>query len=472
MVSECEAQFLCHRLHSRFLQRIGQNDQAAYEILFVTFLGLSPEAGRHALSQPYLQSVVTSGLMITAGLAVAAVGVAIPNPISVAAAAGALGALKIGPGIAKIHQKVEVAKTLNLLDASSGSRPLGFPAFSRILRRYARSKEIVELSLSTLETCSILFKKFIKQLILAIEECCDREAEKNHMMRQVDNMRAQQQQRLYESGILQTFAQSLTLTPATPDIGNSLLRSVNILHGIWKARKRAVDSPAAFIAPFTLECMRNLCARGMQTAVRRLHALCLQELHISEVFSNFSVIRVHVDLLVHSLTLLQLLLSMSEEIQCHTPVAAEARIILTQLFESHSLGFKLIFWFLIKGNHICCSDEESSCLKGQKHASWAYGAMFSAISCFNSAAPATQEGCIQFGCLVGNSSLSQLQFMSMAVFFDAVSCSVDCGATAPLHAHHGFWRDDNSKPVCDKTCTHPNVRASGGHYRYETSSVA
>jgi hypothetical protein len=469
MVSECEAQFLCHRLHSRFLQRIGQNDQAAYEILFVTFLGLSPEAGRHALSQPYLQSIVTSGLMITAGLAVAAVGVAIPNPISVAAAAGALGALKIGPELAKSQQKIEVAKTLNLLDASSGSRPLGFPAFSRILRRYARSKEIVELSLSTLETCSILFKKFIKQLIVAIEECCDSEAEKNRMMQQVDKMRSQQQQRLYESGILQTFSQCLTLTPATPDIGNSLLRAVNILHGIWKARKRA--SPADFIAPFTVECMRNLCARGMQTAVHRVHALCQQQLYISEVFSNLSVMRVHVDLLVHSLTLLQLLLSNSDDIQCHTRVAAEARIILTQLFQSHSLGFKQIFWMLLNGTHICCANDEFSCLKGQKHASWAYGAMFSAISRLESAAPASQEGCIQFGRLVGNSSLSQLQFMSMAIFFDAVSCSVDCGATAPLHAHHGFWRDDNSKPVCDKTCSHPNVRASGGHYRYETSSV-
>jgi hypothetical protein len=202
-----------------------------------------------------------------------------------------------------------------------------------------------------------------------------------------------------------------------------------------------------------------------------MHALCQQELHIIKVFSNLSVIRVHVDLFVHSLALLQLLVSMSDDIQCHTHVAAEARIILTQLFKSHSLGFKLIFWMLIKGTHTCCGDDESSCLKGQKHASWAYGAMFSAISCLGSAVPAPQQGCIQFGCLVGNSSLSQLQFMSMAVFFDAVSCSVDCGAMAPLHAHHGFWRDENSKPVCDKTCSHPNVRASGGHYRYETSSV-
>ena len=187
MVSECEAQFLCSRLQSRFLQKVRCSDPAAYEVLFVTFLGFSPEAGRHVLSRPpYFSSIFSAGFIIGTGVAVAAVALSLSNPLTFAAVAGAVNAVGRGPKVAEDIQQREVQETVRLIQVSSHSRPLGFPAFSRILRRYARSKEIVELSLSTLEMCATLFTKFINELVAAIAECSCDDTKKYEMKMKVD----------------------------------------------------------------------------------------------------------------------------------------------------------------------------------------------------------------------------------------------------------------------------------------------
>ena len=459
MVSECEAQFLCTRLHSRFLQKVRCSDRAAYEVLFVTFLGFSPEAGRHVLSRPYFASIFGTGLIVGTGVAVAAVALSLSNPLTFAAVAGAVNAVGRGAKVAEHIQQREVQETVRLIQVSSHSRPLGFPAFSRILRRYARSKEIVELSLSTLEMCATLFTKFINELVAAIAECSCDDTKKYEMKMKVDAVRSQQQDRLYESGIVQALATAVTLTPSTPEIGSTILRSVNILHGLWHARICSVVP----IPSSTIACMKNLCVRGMKTAVYTTHSAVRHK-----VSGMHEAMKVQVDLFVHSFRLLQMLSSLSDDIENHTHVVEDARSILKQLFKSHSQGIKYIFWTLLKGNHhlrCSCADDDSSCLKG--HASWVQTAIFTCLGCFDAPSdPSLQESCIHFGGLVGNASYSMLQCMSIAVFFNSVACSVDCGAIAPQHAHQGTWRDGSSKSLCDKSCSHPSF-VSGSHYRFQ-----
>ncbi len=460
MVSECEARFLCTRLHGGFLQNIKKSDRAAYEILFVTFLGLSPEAGRHVLSQPFFKSFIRTGLKVAATVAVAAVMFAVPNPLAIGAAGGLFAAIKDGPVMAKHLQKKEVEETLRLLRESSHLRPLGFPAFARILRRYARSKDIVDLALSTLEMCSVLFKKFIKELIAAVDKCTSTQSEKEIMMHHVNALRSQQQERLYESGILQAFSTAITVTPSTPDIGGTILRAVNILHGIWIARSRSLVA----IPSFTVDCMKQLCVRGLQTSV---HTMQVTWQNGSKVHESM---KAQADLFVHSLRLNCMLSQNLDAVKPHARLPDDSVNLLKQLFETHTVGIKLMYWMLLKGvsNLSCsCADSESSCLKGDSV--WAHWAIFNSSCKLEEKGHLSLEECgIYFGELEGRSSLSALQCISMSAFFKAVeegvSCASDCGAIAPRHAHHGVWRDATSKPLCDNTCSH-SERVLGGHYR-------
>jgi hypothetical protein len=466
MVSECEARFLCTRLHSGFLQNIKQNDRAAYEILFVTFLGLSPEAGRHVLSQPFFTSFIQTGLKVAAAVAVAAVMFAVPNPLAIGAAGGLCAAIKDGPVMAKHLQKKEVEETLRLLRESSHLRPLGFPAFARILRRYARSKDIVDLALSTLEMCSVLFKKFIKELIGAIDKCTSTQSEKEIMMHHVNALRSQQQDRLYESGILQAFSTAITVTPSTPDTGGTILRAVNILHGIWIARSRSQVA----IPSFTVDCMKQLCVRGLQTSVLTMQVTW------QNGSKGHESMQARADLFVHSLRLHCMLSQNLDAVKPHTRLADDSVNLLKQLFETHTVGIKLVYWMLLKGvrNLSCsCADSESSCLKGDSV--WAHWAIFNSSCKLEEKGHLPLEECgIYFGELEGRSSLSALQCISMSAFFkavqEAVSCASHCGAIAPRHAHHGVWRDASSKPLCDNTCSH-SERVSGGHYRFKETEL-
>jgi hypothetical protein len=479
MVSECEARFLCQRLHSTFLKNFKSNDKAAYEIMFVTFLGLSPEASHHALSQPYLSSVFQVGLGLGLGLAALAVALTAPvNPLAIGAA-GAMAGVGLGPKHAKAAQKSEVKATLRLMAESSHLRPMGFPAFSRILRRYCRSKELVEMCLSTLEMCSILFKKFIRELITAVEECAQSQEDKDTMMSQVNALRSQQQNRLYESGILQTFATAMTLTPATPDTGRNLLRAVNIMHGIWSARKRST----LVIPSFTVDCIKAMCARGMQTAVTTAQVVHHQNGWAG--WGKLQSMQQQADLFVHSLRLLQLLLmqDLADAIEAYAPVFEEPRNMMRKLLQSHPEGIKLIYWTLIPFNHsfeimkfdCSCAESDLSCFPSD--ARWASWAIFTSLCQIEEAGSLSfPQGSIRYGSLIGPSSQSTLQCMAIATFFGAVAEAVAtadrCGASAPLlHAHRGAWlfHISPNAVACDKTCTH-SAKVLGSHHRLQTIS--
>ena len=460
--------FLCNRLHSTFLQNFKKNDQKAYEILFVTFLGLSPQASRHALSQPYLTGVFLGsslGLILGLGVAVGAYALGLRDPVGPGARCVLWGA-GLGADGAKSSQRSEVKTTLGLLSESSHLRPLGFPAFSRILRRYCRSKNIIDMCLSTLELCSVAFKKFISELTAAVEQCAETQSEKDAMKLQVNALRSQQQNRLYESGIIQTIATAITLTPSTPDIGITILRAVNILQGIWSARKHS----ALAIPLFTVDCMKQVCVRGMESAVRTIQVVFQQN-----AWGMRQSLKVQADLFVHSLRLLKLLSMQDSSLEPHAALLEEPRNITRQLFQSHAVGTKLICWTLLKEQYdldCSCKNTESSCLKSD--AKWAFWAIFTSICQFEELGLSScSHGSVQFGDLIAPSSQCTLQFISIAAFFEAVAeavaVAIQCGAKAPPHAHLGHWRDapsSNPQSLCDQTCTHRGIRVSGhSHYR-------
>jgi hypothetical protein len=78
--------------------------------------------------------------------------------------------------------------------------------------------------------------------------------------------------------------------------------------------------------------MKNLCVCGMKTAVYTTHSAVRHK-----VSGMNEAMKVQVDLFVHSFRLLQMLSSLLDDTENHTHIVADARIILKQLFKSHSL---------------------------------------------------------------------------------------------------------------------------------------